>query len=71
MKVAIIYLPNHALLGVQLAYGGKDKTLRMDGNTYLLAEPTGPALMPAGEVSEQSLAAIEGGMYSYEIVNQN
>lgn len=71
VKVAVIYLPNHALLGVQLAYGGKDKTLRLEGNTYLLAEPTGPSLMPAGQVSEQSLAAIEGGLYSYEIVNQN
>ncbi|ALS97500.1 hypothetical protein AT746_03915 [Lacimicrobium alkaliphilum] len=71
VKVAIIYLPNHALLGVQLAYGGKDETLRLDGNTYLLAEPTGPSLMPTGQISEQSLAAINGGLFSFEIVNQN
>lgn len=71
VKVAIIYLPNHALLGVQLAYSGKDKTLRLDGSTYLLAEPTGPALMPAGQISQRSLAAIDGGLYSFEIVNQN
>ncbi|WP_141096220.1 transglutaminase-like domain-containing protein [Lacimicrobium sp. SS2-24] len=71
VKVAIIYLPNHALLGVQLAHGGKDHTLRLDGSTYLLAEPTGPALLPAGQIADQSLAAIQGGMYSFEIVNPN
>ncbi|GGD48597.1 transglutaminase-like domain-containing protein [Lacimicrobium alkaliphilum] len=71
VKIAIIYLPNHALLGVQLAHSSKDKTLRLNGNTYILAEPTGPALMPAGQIAEQSLAAIDGGMYSFEIVNQN
>ncbi|AWL11053.1 hypothetical protein HMF8227_00557 [Saliniradius amylolyticus] len=66
MSTVIIYLPNHALLGLKIAPLAGEKTLKLDGETYVLAEPTGPALLPIGEIGPDSERAIDTGMYHFE-----
>ena len=41
-------------------------TVEHEGITYLLAEPTGPALLALGTISEDSRHAILQGQYSLE-----
>ncbi|MFT4926407.1 MAG: hypothetical protein ACI8WB_002505 [Phenylobacterium sp.] len=66
-KAVIIYMPEHALLGVQMAYRGNDKTLRLEGRTFVLVEPTGPAMMPMSQIGEQSEYFIDGQQFSYQV----
>ena len=67
MKVVIIYLPNHALIGMQLSHRKEDKYVRLEGRTFVLAEPTGPAMLPLATVAESSEHYIDGHQFSYEM----
>lgn len=66
MSIAIIYLPDHALIGMQVPNRNEELTLNIDGRTMLLAEPTGPAMLPLGEIAERSEFFINGQQFSYE-----
>ncbi len=66
IKMALIFIDNHALIGIDVAPNGDEMTIVHDGITYVLAEPTGPASLPLGEISEQSELAINNGHYSVE-----
>ena len=68
VKMTMIFLPNHALLGIVLPFRTSEKTLDIDGSEYLLMEPTGPAKIPLGEVANRSARDIAGNMYSFEKV---
>jgi hypothetical protein len=68
VKMAMIYLPGHALLGIVLPFRTTEKTIEIDGSNYLLLEPTGPAKIPLGEIASRSASDIAGGMHSYEII---
>lgn len=68
MSMVMIYLPDHALLGVQLSHREKDATVNIEGIDYLLVEPTGPAAYQVGEAAPSSLSAIAGNMFTYEKV---
>ena len=52
--VAVILVPEHALLGVALPPQPGERTLYAEGKTYVLMEPVGPAQTPPGQVSERS-----------------
>ncbi len=66
LEIAIVYVPNHALLALQLPIRGSDETIPIMGQNWLLAEPTGPALYPLGKVAHSSLQFIRSGMFSYQ-----
>lgn len=68
VKMTMVYLPNHALLGIVLPFRTNEKTLDIDGLDYLLMEPTGPAKIPLGDIANRSARDIAGNMYSYEEV---
>jgi len=68
VKMAMVYLPNHALLGIVLPFRTNEQTLEIDGMDYLLMEPTGPAKIPLGEIANRSASEIAGNMYSFEQV---
>jgi len=55
---AVVLIPGHALLGVALPVEPGERGLRFEGRDYLLVEPVGPALLPAGHVSERTRAAL-------------
>ncbi|WP_339723087.1 hypothetical protein [uncultured Paraglaciecola sp.] len=66
VKMTMVYLPNHALLGVVLPFRTDEQTLDINGLDYLLMEPTGPAKIPLGEIATSSARDIAGNMYSLE-----
>ena len=68
IELAMLYLPNHALLAISLPLSKDEKGRQIEGETYLLMEPTGPALMTLNETAATSQRALDMGMYSYEII---
>lgn len=66
LPMVLIFLPDHALLGANLAHRSNEQTLKIDGVDYLLMEPTGPALMKIGSLSDKSMSDIASGMYTSE-----
>ncbi|MGJ8679372.1 hypothetical protein [Paraglaciecola sp.] len=67
-KMIMLYLPNHALLGISLPFRTSERRLNIDGTEYLLMEPTGPANTKLGEIANSSNSAINGNQHSYEII---
>ena len=67
-KMLIVFLPNHALLGVALTPNADDRTIEHEGKTYVLYDPTGPALIPFGQVSEDTERYLVTGRYQVEEV---
>jgi hypothetical protein len=67
-KMIVLYLPNHALLGIALTPMADDRTIEYDGDVYVLYDPTGPALIPFGQVSEDTERNIVTGRYQVEVV---
>tara|TARA_B110000908_G_C10232745_1_gene441516 strand:- start:904 stop:1860 length:957 start_codon:yes stop_codon:yes gene_type:complete len=68
VKMTMVFLPNHALLGIAVPFRKNRQTLNINGMDYLLMEPTGPAKIPLGEISNRSAQHIAGNMYSLEDV---
>lgn len=66
IKLALIYIENHAFIGIKVAPRGDDITVEHNGITYVLAEPTGPAVLALGKIAEESEQAIYRGHYSLE-----
>ena len=67
IKVVIIYLNNHALIGVQMTHSKNDKSIKIKDREYILAEPTGPAMLPFGRIAPSSEVFIDGGQFAHEI----
>jgi hypothetical protein len=66
LKLAIIYVPEHALIGLNVSYLSSDYKVKIDELDYTLAEPTGPRLIKFADISERSKRFIESGMYQIE-----
>lgn len=66
LHMAIIYLPEHALLGANLPYVEGEEKIIDGGIDYLLLDPTGPRLMKVGEISDKNARYIAGEMYRME-----
>lgn len=64
--MALILLPEHALLGVALTPKAGEQTLQYGDTKYVLFEPTGPAQLPFGEIAEQSRIAIANRQFTVE-----
>lgn len=69
LKIAIIYVPEHALIGLNVPYIENDYKTKIDELDYILAEPTGPGLIKFADVDEQSKRYIDSGMYQVESFN--
>lgn len=59
LRSAIVLIPGHALLAVDLPPGPGDRGLRHEGRDYTLIEPVGPALLPPGQISQRTRAALD------------
>lgn len=66
VKIALVFIDQHALIGIEVPINGSDKTLTYNNVVYALAEPTGPALMYLGEIADDSSQAIAAGHYIVE-----
>lgn len=61
MPVAAVYIKDHMLVGVGLDADKGDKTFRRDGQTYLFAEPVGPAMLDLGDSPGKHRNKVRGG----------
>lgn len=66
IKMVLVFIDNHALIGIDVAAEADNVTVDYEGTRFVLAEPTGPELMPLGNIAEQSKLAIYSGRYSLE-----
>lgn len=63
--MVMVIVPGHAFVGVATALQPGDANIHLAGQTYVLAEPVGPALHPLGQVSAQSLQGLQKKDFSY------
>lgn len=68
VKLAIVYLPQHAMLAVQLPVTGADDKAMIEGKEYLLVDPTGPALMAPGQISQNYIMYTRSGQFGYRLL---
>jgi hypothetical protein len=67
LKLTMVYVPDHAFVGIGLPQGGKDYALRLGSDgVFVLADPTGPRLTDLGQVSDKALGPLNGGVFSYQ-----
>ena len=67
LRIAIIYIPEHALIGMNVSHLQEDYVLDIDGLDYTLAEPVGPGMIKFAEISDRSKRYIESGNYRVEL----
>ena len=68
VPMRIVFLRNNALIAISLTAGNNDERIVIDGLPYILMEPTGPSLMPLGEVGQQTLLTIRQGEYTTQSI---
>jgi hypothetical protein len=66
IDMVIIYIDQHAFMGIDIPATAGEITLNYQGITYLLAEPTGPALYKLGQLAPESELAINQKRYVAE-----
>lgn len=71
INLAFIYLDNHAVLGIGIEPKGNENFIHTHGNTYVIADPTGPRLMNIGALSSDTEQAIKANLYSVETFSKN
>lgn len=66
IDIAMIYIDEHAFIGISVPAKGNEVSIEFQGINYLLSEPTGPALYKLGELAPESELAINQGRYVAE-----
>jgi len=66
IKMVLVFIDNHALIGIDIPIQSNDLTITQGGVSYVLAEPTGPGLFNLGKIAEESKLAIGNGHYIAE-----
>ena len=66
IEMALVYIDGHAFIGIAIPAEGDEISINFKGVDYLLAEPTGPALLPLGQLAPESEMAINQGRYVIE-----
>lgn len=74
IEMAFIYIEGHAFVGINVPAQAGEVSIEHEGINYLLAEPTGPALLPLGKLAPESELAINQGHYTvqnfHEVLSQ-
>lgn len=65
VPLAIVYLPNHAVLGIGMQSQSQDMKIQLNGQTYVLADPTGPALQSVGTIADRYQLYLQPGIVNY------
>lgn len=68
VRLAMVYLPNHAVLAIGMQASGGDFQLMLEGNSYVLVDPTGPALQPVGQLSPRYRIYLQPGVVNYRLL---
>lgn len=68
LSMVLVYLPDHAMLAVNLGQRADEHNIMVGGVPHVLLDPTGPAQIKLGKISEKSTQAIANGLYSVSII---
>lgn len=60
-RIVGVHVPNHYLLGIAGNPDADQRSIEYEGESYILVEASGPAIRRPGDVSDQTLAALEQG----------
>lgn len=63
IDVQMVYLPEHALLAVNMRAGVDEMTLQYKGEEYVLLEPTGPAQLSIGKVADTTKMSLQNRQF--------
>jgi len=63
IDMVFIYIEGHAFIGIDIPGQAGEVIIKHGEVNYLLAEPTGPALLPLGSLTPESELAINQGHY--------
>jgi len=66
-KLAVVTMPNHAILAVEMPAEPGDTTVRQGGRLYVALEPAGPAMARVGQVGSYSAKYLAGLARDIEI----
>jgi hypothetical protein len=66
-KLAVVTMPKHAILAVEMPAEPGDTTVRQGGRLYVALEPAGPALAPVGHVGTYTAKYLAGLARDIEI----
>ncbi|MBU2894848.1 hypothetical protein KO495_16210 [Colwellia sp. D2M02] len=66
IEMALLYIDKHAFIGISIPSEAGEVSIEHQGVHYVLAEPTGPALLPLGQLAPESKLAIDQGRYTVE-----
>jgi len=59
-KLAVVTMPGHAILAVEMPAQPGDTTIKQGGRLYVALEPAGPALAPIGQGGSYSAKYLAG-----------
>ena len=68
LSMVIVYLPEHAMLAVNLGQRTDERNIIVRGAPHVLLDPTGPAQLKLGKISDKSAIAIANGRYSISVI---
>lgn len=71
IKLAMIYIDQHAFIGINMPAKANETSIQYQGVNYLLADPTGPALYSLGHLGPDSELAINQKRYVIEKFHAN
>ncbi|MCU7553018.1 hypothetical protein OCL06_00240 [Alteromonas sp. ASW11-19] len=66
--MVLVLLDQHALLGLAIAPVAGDTTLKHNNRDFVLFDPTGPAQLPFGQVSPDTVMAVRNQRYVLEAI---
>lgn len=66
LRLTLVYVPEHTFLGIGVPMADGDFVMERQGVRYVLADPTGPAFLELGQVSDKALANLKRGDFSYQ-----
>lgn len=61
LETAVVYVKGHAFAALALPPKPGDKVMRVDGRSWVVVEPVGPAAMPIGQAGRSSLRKVRVG----------
>jgi hypothetical protein len=66
-RLAVVTMPGHAILGVEMPAAPGDATVRQGGRQYVALETAGPSILPVGQVGSTTAKYLAGLAREIEI----
>ena len=67
LPLSVVYIPGHAFTGLGIEPEAGDIKFREDGQTWVVAEPVGPAMFAVGETTDKSKRRARWGRVSIKV----